>query len=118
GPAIAAEVDDAPLHDPEAGVLLDRVVAVVNDGIVTQSELDERMAQAIADLSRNNANPPSEEVLRRAVLDRLVMDEIQWQRAQRMGIEVSDETVGDQLRQLAQANDMTLSDLPEALARE
>src|SRR5690606_21379585 len=60
----------------------------------------------------------SEEVLRRAVLDRLVMDEIQWQRAQRMGIEVSDETVGDQLRQLAQANDMTLSDLPEALARE
>ena len=117
GPAIAADADAAPV-DPAAGILLDRVVAVVNEGIVTQSELDERMAQAIADLSRNNATPPSEDVVRRAVLDRLVMDEIQWQRAQRMGITVSDETVGDQLRQIAQANDMTLSDLPEALARE
>lgn len=115
-PAIAAEAGADP--GAETGVLLDRVVAVVNDGIVTQSELDERMAQAIADLSRNNTAPPSEEVLRRAVLDRLVMDEIQWQRAQRIGIEVSDETVNGQLVQIAQANDMTLSDLPEALARE
>lgn len=119
GPAIAADADaDAAFVDPDAGILLDRVVAVVNDGIVTQSELDERMAQAIADLNRNNTAPPSEEVLRRAVLDRLVMDEIQWQRAERIGITVSDETLGDQLRQLAQANDMTLSDLPDALARE
>lgn len=117
GPAIAADAD-AAFADASAGVLLDRVVAVVNDGIVTQSELDERMAQAIADLNRNNTAPPSEEVLRRAVLDRLVMDEIQWQRAQRIGITVSDETLGDQLRQLAQANDMSLSDLPDALARE
>ena len=40
GPAIAADAD-AAFADASAGVLLDRVVAVVNDGIVTQSELDE-----------------------------------------------------------------------------
>lgn len=117
GPAIAAEAGaDAAM--PAPGVLLDRVVAVVNDGIVTQSELDERVAQAITDLQRNNTPPPSDEVLRRAVLDRLVMDEIQWQRAKRIGINVSDETVNNELRQLAEDNGMTLNDLPDALAQQ
>ena len=117
GPAIAAEAGaDAAM--PAPGVLLDRVVAVVNDGIVTQSELDERVAQAISDLQRNNTPPPSDEVLRRAVLDRLVMDEIQWQRAKRIGINVSDETVNNELRQLAEDNGMTLNDLPDALAQQ
>ena len=117
GPAIAAEAG-ADAATPAPGVLLDRVVAVVNDGIVTQSELDERVAQAINDLRRNNTPPPSDEVLRRAVLDRLVMDEIQWQRAKRIGINVSDETVNNELRQLAEDNGMTLNDLPDALAEQ
>ncbi len=117
GPALAAEAGSADAT-AAPGVLLDRVVAVVNDGIVTQSELDERVAQAVADLRANNTPPPSDEVLRRAVLDRLVMDEIQWQRARQIGIEVSDETVNNELAQLAQDNGMTLSQLPEALAQQ
>jgi len=117
-PSLAAP---APATSPTAqapGVLLDRIVAVVNDGAVTQSELDERMAQVIADLARNNTPAPAADVLRRAVLDRLIMDEIQWQRAQRIGIEVSDEMVNRQLAQLAQANGLTLAQLPEALAEQ
>lgn len=103
---------------PPPGELLDRVVAVVNDGIVTQSELDERMAQTIADLRRNNTPLPPDDVLRRAVLDRLVMDEIQWQEAQQTGIEITDEMVGNQLRQIAESNNMTLDQLPDQMARQ
>src|SRR5690606_755490 len=81
-PAAPARATSPTAQAP--GVLLDRIDAVVNDGAVTQSELDERMAQVIADLARNNTPAPAADVLRRAVLDRLIMDEIQWQRAQRI----------------------------------
>jgi peptidyl-prolyl cis-trans isomerase SurA len=118
GPAIAAQPATGAPADEAPGVLLDRIVAVVNDGAVTQTELDERMAQVAADLARNNTPVPSPEVLRRAVLERLIMDEIQWQRAQRIGIDVSDEMVNRQLAQLAQSNGLTLAQLPEALASQ
>jgi peptidyl-prolyl cis-trans isomerase SurA len=124
GPAVAAAAAPtagAPAPSPAdaaPGVLLDRIVAIVNDGAVTQSELDERMAQVMADLARNNTPAPAPEVLRRAVLERLIMDEIQWQRAQRIGIEVSDEMVNRQLAELAQANGLTLAQLPDALAQQ
>ncbi len=118
GPAVAAETSAATPSTANVGVLLDRVVAVVNDGIVTQSELDERVAQTVADLRRNNTTLPAADVLRRAVLDRLVMDEIQWQRAERAGVTISDEQLNDQLRQLAEANDMSLGQLPDALAQQ
>jgi peptidyl-prolyl cis-trans isomerase SurA len=114
-PAVAA----APANsDQPPGELLDRMVAVVNNGIVTQSELEERMAQAVADLRRNNTQPPAADVLQRAVLDRLVMDEIQWQEAERSGIEITDEMLNEQLRQMAEANDLTLDQLPEQMARQ
>jgi peptidyl-prolyl cis-trans isomerase SurA len=93
-------------------------VAIVNDGMVSQSELDERLAQVTNDLARRNVRPPSPEVLRERVLDQLVLDEIQWQRAERIGIEVPDDLLNQALRQLAQENGLTLDQLPEAVARD
>lgn len=120
GPVLAAETPAPalPPPTPAPGVLLDRVVALVNDGIVTQSELDDNIAQVVSRMRQQNIQLPPEDVLRRQVLDRLVMDKIQSQRAERIGIKVSDEMLGAQLTQLAQANGITLAQLPEALARE
>lgn len=115
-PALAAEAVAEP--GPPRGQLLDRVVAIVNDGVVLQSEFEELLAQAISRLRQNNTQPPPADALRRQVLDRLVMDEIQWQRAQRVGIDISDEQLGQELRRLAEANNLTLDQLPEVLAQE
>jgi peptidyl-prolyl cis-trans isomerase SurA len=121
GPALAGEpvaAEPAAVAEPPPGILLDRVVAIVNDGMVTQSELDEATVAAVANARRNNVNLPTAEILRRQVLDNLIMDEIQWQHAQRTGVEVSDEDVDSDLRRLAESNNLTLPQLPEVLARE
>lgn len=110
-----AHAAEAPPSGPPPGQLLDRVVAIVNDGIVTQSELDERLATVLGDLARRNVRPPAIDVLRERVLDQLVLDEIQWQRAKRIGIEVSDELVNQALTQLARDNNISLAELPAAV---
>src|SRR5262245_19268709 len=100
---LVLSAEPAPQRPPQAQ-LLDRVVAIVDDGIVTQSGLDEAIGQAVARLRQNNTQLPPMDTLRRQVLDRLVMEEIQAQRAERIGIEVTDEMVNDELKRLAQDN--------------
>jgi len=97
------------------GVLLDRVVAVVNDGIVLRSDLD-RQQRLISDrLEQAGQQLPPGNILRQQVLERLVMQEIQMQRAERLGIKVSDEMVNQALAEVAQRNKIQFSDLPAAL---
>jgi peptidyl-prolyl cis-trans isomerase SurA len=97
------------------GVLLDRVAAVVNDGIVLVSDLD-RQQQLISDRLRQAGQqlPPSN-ILRQQVLERLVMQEVQMQRADRLGIKVSDEMVNQALADVAARNQIQFSDLPATL---
>jgi len=97
------------------GVVLDRVAAVVNDGIVLVSDLD-RQQQLISDrLKQAGQQLPPGNILRQQVLERLVMQEIQMQRAERLGIKVSDEMVNQALAEVAARNGMQFSDLPAAL---
>jgi peptidyl-prolyl cis-trans isomerase SurA len=97
------------------GVLLDRVAAVVNDGIVLVSDLD-RQQQLISDRLREAGQQlPPGNILRQQVLERLVMQEVQMQRAERLGIKVSDEMVNQALSEVAARNKIQFSDLPAAL---
>jgi len=61
---------------------------------------------------------PPQNVLRQQVLDRLVLQELQMQRANRAGIKVSDETLNNALRDVAEQNKIALADLPAALAAQ
>ncbi len=114
----------APAHSAEAaapaprGELLDKVVAIVNDGIVTESELDEQIDVITERLAEQNTQLPPEDVLRRQILDRLIIQEIQLQRADRIGLKVSDEQLNAALADIAQRNNLTLTQLPEALASQ
>ncbi len=101
-----------------SGVLLDRVAATVNEGVVLTSELDEQMILITERLRGQNLELPPTNVLRRQVLDRLVLQELQMQRADRAGIKVSDETLNNALTDVAKSNDIRLADLPEALAAQ
>src|SRR5690606_4087670 len=97
---------------------LDRVVAVVDDDIVMQSELDQRTAQIVNRMRQQNMPPTNLEVLRKRVLEQLVMESIQLQRATMAGIRISDNQLNETMARLAQSNGMTLDQFQQALAEE
>jgi peptidyl-prolyl cis-trans isomerase SurA len=101
-----------------SGVLLDRVAATVNEGVVLASELDEQILIITERLRSQNLDLPPANVLRTQVLDRLVLQELQMQRAERGGIKVSDETLNNAMNDVAQGNNIKLADLPAALASQ
>jgi len=115
---LAAPLANAGKELSSNGVLLDRVVAVVNDGVVLESELDSQTHEIEARLRTQRVALPPDVVLRQQVLDRLVQEEIQQQRADRAGIKVSDEQVNAALEDIAARQKLTLEQLPEKLAAD
>jgi peptidyl-prolyl cis-trans isomerase SurA len=115
----AASVPGTPHKDISTdGMLLDRVVALVNDGVVLESELDAQVREITARLASQNVNLPTGDVMRQQVLDRLVLEEIQAQHADRAGIKVSDEQVNAAMDDIARREGVTLEQLPAKLAAD
>lgn len=115
--AVEPATTPAPVRvQSSTGRALDRVVAVVNDGVVLQSELDAASREIVQRLRSENVAPPPDAVLRDQVLERLVLEEIQAQRAERAGIRVSDEQINAALEDIARRQNVTFSQLPEKLA--
>ena len=102
----------------DKGVMLDRVAAVVNDGVVLRSELQEQMSLVSERLKAQGLEMPPADVLRQQVLERLILQELQIQRAQRAGIRVNDENLNQALAEVAQRNNISLAQLPAALASQ
>jgi len=102
----------------QAAELIDRVVAVVNDDIVLQSELDDRTRLVRERIQAQGSRAPQPSVLENQVLDRLIMDHIQLQIAERQGIRVSDQELNAAMQNIADKNQMTLAQFREALIAE
>jgi peptidyl-prolyl cis-trans isomerase SurA len=100
------------------GVMLDRVAAVVNDGVVLSSELDEQVAAVAERMRAQKLELPPQNVLRQQVLERLVLEQIELQRAEKAGMKIPDEALNNALQEVAQQNHIELSKLPEALASQ
>ncbi|GAA0788054.1 peptidylprolyl isomerase [Marinobacterium sediminicola] len=117
-PLLALALLTAPLASLQAEVL-DRVAAVVNEDIVLESELDQRLElvrQQIA--ARQETRLPPEDVLRQQVMDRLILERIQLQIAESQGIRVSDRQLNEALNRIAAQNNMTLPQFRDALMAE
>jgi peptidyl-prolyl cis-trans isomerase SurA len=97
------------------GVALDRVVAVVNEGIVLQSQLDAQTATIEERLRGQSTQLPPADVVRKQVLDRLILQEIQIQRAGRLGVQVPDEMLNEALRDVAERNKIAFEQMPAML---
>ncbi len=97
---------------------LDRVVAVVDNDIVLQSELDERLAQVVNRMRQQNVPMPPLNLLRKRVLDQLIMENIQLQKAEQAGLRVSDNQLNETMARIAQDSKMTLDQFQEALRSE
>ena len=99
------------------GTRIDRVVAVVNDGVVLESELDAQTTEFKQRLTAQRVQLPDDKVLREQVLERLILEEIQAQRAERAGITVTDEQVNAALERMAEQQKISFAQLPEAMAQ-
>ena len=108
------------------GELLDGVAALVNEGVVLRSELNQRIAIVMDNLRAAQAQaPPGQRrplpplsVLEEQVLEQLILNQIQLQRAERFGITVGDDVLNQAMAGVAQSNGMTLEQMPAALAAE
>ncbi len=97
---------------------LDHIVAIAEDDVILQSELDRAMSQILATYRSNPQQLPPQDVLRGQVLDRLIMTRLQIQRAQSTGIRVTDNDIDQAIARIAQQNQIDISQLRSALARD
>jgi peptidyl-prolyl cis-trans isomerase SurA len=105
----------APHGDQTA---LDRILVVVNDDVITESELSDRIAHLKAQFKVSGKTLPPDDVVRRQLLDRLVTEHLQLDLANRSGIRVTDADVTDAIETIARKNKMTLAEFRSRLIQE
>ena len=113
-PDAFAQTRDIGAH----GELLDRIAAIVNDGLVLKSDLDDQIEAVTKRLQEQKIEMPPQSVLRQQVLERLILQEIQMQRAKHVGLTISDEQLNSALQDIAQRNKIPFDQLPTALAAQ
>jgi len=86
----------------------DRIVAIVNDDVITHSELSDRVRLTVGQLERQNTSLPPRDVIERQVLERMVLEELQMQAAAKTGVIVDDIELNNALRDIARRNNMNL----------
>lgn len=97
---------------------LDGVAAVVNNAIITKSELRQQTKLIEKQIEESGNTLPDEQTLQRQVLDHLILKEVQHQMAKRTGITVTETSLDNAIANIAKQNHMTLTELREALSRE
>ncbi|MCK0744416.1 peptidylprolyl isomerase [Chromohalobacter nigrandesensis] len=97
---------------------LDRIVAVVNKDAIMQSQLEDRIAQVSKQMASRNVPVPDEEDLRRQVLDRMIVEQIQLQMADRANVSIDDTQLNAAVREIAENNDMSLDEFADSLEQD
>ena len=109
----------APLRAVHADEqMLDRIVAVVNDDVILESELQRATKLAIAQIEQHGYTAPPDDVLRSQVLERLIMTKLQVQQAQQSGIRIDDRELNEYVNAVAAQNHMSLAQFAETLKKQ
>jgi len=88
--------------------VLDRMVAVVEDDVILESELNLEVATIIQRMQASKAQLPPEAMLRKQVLEKLIMDKLQRLMAEKAGITVSEEMLTTSALEIAERNHLSL----------
>lgn len=97
---------------------LDRIIAIVNEDIILESELNQRERLFTEQILSRGVQVPDQSVLRQQVTERLILDSIQLQLAEIQGIRVSDRQLNEALENIAAQNNMSLTEFSAALEAE
>lgn len=97
---------------------LDRIVAVVNDEVILESDLQDMEQTVRQQIRQRDAAMPPSDVLRKQVLERLIMQRLQIQEADKVGIRVGDDALNAALKQIADNNQLTLRQFRDVLEED
>jgi peptidyl-prolyl cis-trans isomerase SurA len=114
---LASSVALSPLAQA-ATEILDQVVAIVDDDVIMASELRERLATVTQNLQARGVESPPEDVLVRETLDRLILENIQLQMGNRVGVRISDAQLNAAVQRMAAGNGMTIDQFRAAMEEE
>ena len=104
----------------ENGEFLDGVAAIVNEGVVLRSQFDKQLEMIRQRALDQNMQLPPEDILNEQVLERLIVNEIQMQRAERIGLteQISDQYINASIQRIADQNQIRFEDMPALLAED
>ncbi|HBX41283.1 MAG TPA: molecular chaperone SurA [Marinobacter adhaerens] len=108
----------APLSVQAERKLLDQVVAIVDEDVILQTELEARINTITSRLSAQGTALPPRQVLEERVLDQLITESIQMQMADRAGMRISDNELNETMANIAERNGMSLAQFENQLAAE
>ncbi len=97
---------------------LDRIVAVVDEDVIMESELTTRIATISSQLKKNQTKLPPADTLKSQVLDRMILENLQLQLADRAGIRLDDDSINKTIRNISRQNNMTAEEFRNALSDE
>ncbi len=97
---------------------LDRVVAIVDNDVVMQSQLDQRVHEVQQTIAKRGSGVPPASALEPQVLERLIVENLQLQIGDRSGIRITDEELNQAIGTIAQRNGMSIDQFRAALARD
>ncbi|MFM9888001.1 MAG: peptidylprolyl isomerase [Burkholderiales bacterium] len=99
-------------------VPIDRIIAIVNNEVITRSELDDRIRLVLQQLRQQKVEPPPAEVLERQVLERMIGDRAQVQFAKESGLRVDDQQLDKAVERIAESNRLSLAEFRRTLDRD
>ena len=99
-------------------VKMDRIVAIVDQAVVTEQELESRIATVTAQFKKQGTELPAETILRKQILERLITDTLQLQYAAQTGLKVDDNQLDKTIGRIAEQNQLSLAEFTEALAKD
>lgn len=110
-PAVAA-------NDADEVTQIDRIIAVVDREVITQSELENRIRIVLGQLEKQSGQMPPRDVLQKQVLERLISDRLQLQLASQTGLRVDDNQLDKTIERIAEQNKMSVADFRAALEKD
>jgi peptidyl-prolyl cis-trans isomerase SurA len=114
----APRLDTRLSTTPPRVIGVDRIVAVVNDEVITQNDLNERVQLVMKQLQKQGGQLPAVDTLQRQILERMINDQVQVQLAKENGIKVDDATLDRTIERIAAENSMQLPQFRTALERD
>lgn len=118
GLLLLAAMAQAQQAKPKPIVVIDRIIAVVNDEVITERELAARVDFALRQLSQQGTQPPPRQILERQLLERVINDRVQMQHARDTGTRVDDAELDRAMVRIAEQNKMTVAELRVTLAKD
>ena len=102
----------------DTGEFIDGVAAIVNEGVVLKSQLIDEIELIVRRAQEQGFQLPPPDILQQQILERLIVTEIQLQRAQQIGLNVSDQMLNDAIQRMAGQAGIPFEQMPAALASD